>query len=123
MDRIDKSRKGIVFGLMTEEERDCLYKQRTLKYFNNCGHWQEKENRTDRYLLSSHFAYWCDDWDEKSGVELVGKLCWVWNEDIQDTWLMIVAEYYESRYYAENETGWKYAKLASKEDALNLVTI
>jgi len=82
MNRIDKSRKGVVFGLMTAEEQQDLRKAqaegRDIIEFGSFG-WY---NISPQWIGSC--AYWCSDWDKPIGEELVGKWCKVWDSNEKD---------------------------------------
>ena len=124
MNRIDKNRKGVVFGLMTDEERQCIANQKNIIFFCAENEWLVKdEYMYEHRQYNTSVAYWCPDWDEPTGEELVGKLCWVCDfGNIPIRVLRIIINYTDGVYDSEG-TSWATAKLASKEDALKLVTI
>jgi N-acetylglucosamine kinase-like BadF-type ATPase len=61
MERINKERKGIVYGLMTKEEQQCLKDADNVVYYIHSGIWKEK----DYALFSKNVAYWVSEWNEQ----------------------------------------------------------
>jgi len=122
MDKINKNRKGIVFGLMTEEEQECLKKQEKVMYYSVDGDWVKPANwlTANSHAWWRNTVYWCPDWDMPTGKDLVGKLCFYDNEHLGIC---------ESHYNGSNGIGyfikgtWRFnVRLATKEEALSLIT-
>ena len=93
MDRIDKSRKGVVYGMMTSEEQDCLKRQKNIITYDNEAWHPEYDHG-----FYSNMAYWCPDWDELTGEELVGKICVAWDIEGKNRIIGKVWEYTSGVY-------------------------
>jgi len=80
MDKISKERKGVVWALMTDEERNCLIKSNNVLFFFEDG-W----DTANKPKYDNNTAYWSTDFDEPTGEELVGKWCILYEneEDIE----------------------------------------
>ncbi len=114
---IDKNRKGVVFGMTTPEERKILYNCKTLIMYTPVEGWVEI--LTPQPMHNSN-AYWCPEWDKPIGEELVGKLCMVYDKD--EGSIFVVTEHCSSQYYA-NGHWWDNARIATKKEAMKLITI
>ena len=80
MEKIPSDRKGVVFGLMTDEEKKCLMNSSgTLIYFSN-GQWFKSKVKKLELCKSPNAAYWIKEWDGARDDDCVGKWCWVWDE-------------------------------------------
>lgn len=124
MNKIDKSRKGVVFGMMTPKERKCLKKaENVIDYFN--GEWNKVLK--EELKFNEDIAYWCPDWDNPTGEELIGKLCRVWDED-EDKYDFFIVTTYSIKfdgvvYYSAGNDYWKHARLATEAEALKLIGV
>ena len=85
MQKIDKSRKGVVFGCWRPEEQEMFRKavdnELTPVRLANSHLWLTE---IDKNILNEndipvqhfqHYAWWIKKWDEPEGKELVGRLC------------------------------------------------
>ena len=113
MERLPKERKGVVWGMMTEDERECfaLFPGTLMEYFPNHG-WVESRSNDP----VDHAAYWMKEWDEPTEKELVGKCCVLWNADSEEFVVGKVLDYDDDMdFYCAG--GWyDHARPATEED-------
>jgi len=121
MKRINKNRKGVIFGLMTKEEQDCLKAQENVRYYTPNEDWElvSLPKLTEHAKWCTSVAYWCPDWDTLTGSDLIGKLCRYGREGFG-----VCESYTDSEdmcnYFINS--AWRHsARLATKEEALRLV--
>ena len=104
MDRIDKSRKGVVWEYWTEEERAACQRAVArggcLLYLGlSTGKWYEISILLPPETFTGR-CYWIREWDEPTGEELVGYLCAFANTK---NWLAETQLYRTLQYYLPDE--------------------